>query len=525
MVGRYRDQVRRAVERFEGHIASAKGDGLLAVFGYPVAHEDDARRAVQAGLEITREVVRLSEQTQQRFGYGIAVRVGVHRGLVYLDTAQDDVYGLAANLTARVSGLAAPNTVAISGAVEPLVRKDFELEQSPAAAVKGIDGLVGHYQIAGERLATAQARGPLVGRDRELARIQKSWARGQAGTLTTPGIVFLGEPGIGKSRLVVAANDLVHADGGATVELAGSPIHKDVGLHPVRTLIERRCGIDRLTAPTERLKLLDAEIRSLAMDSEAAPLLAPVLGIGPEHGYQPVPVEGRKLHELIAEAARDYVLSCFQGGPGLLVAEDVHWFDSSTIDLVGSLLEASASHLLVIATARPSRWLREGWPVKVFELAPLSDRETDELVAALDASLNHAQRAAVRQCCDGVPFYIEHVVATLDAADDVVPETLYDPLFARLRATPNVVPVVEAAAVIGREVDRRLLLAAVTLDEDEIDDVIDELEDALVLEPWGADGWRFRHELLREVAAELAPPSDPAPAAREGRGRAHRRRR
>ena len=243
------------------------------------------------------------------------------------------------------------------------------------------------------------------------------------------------------------------------------------------------------------------------MDSEAVPLLAPVLGIGPEHGYQPVPVEGRKLHELITEAVRDYVLSPFQGGPGLLVAEDVHWFDSSTIDLVGSLLEASASHLLVIATARPGRWLREGWPVKVFELAPLSDRETDELVAALDASLNHDQRAAVRQRCDGVPFYIEQVVATLDTTDDVVPETLYDPLFARLRATPNVVPVVEAAAVIGREVDRRLLLAAVTLDEDEIDDVIDELEDALVLEPWGADGWRFRHELLREVAAELAPPS------------------
>lgn len=156
------------------------------------------------------------------------------------------------------------------------------------------------------------------------------------------------------------------------------------------------------------------------MDSEAVPLLAPVLGIGPEHGYQPVPVEGRKLHELITEAVRDYVLSPFQGGPGLLVAEDVHWFDSSTIDLVGSLLEASASHLLVIATARPGRWLREGWPVKVFELAPLSDRETDELVAALDASLNHDQRAAVRQRCDGVPFYIEQVVATLDTTDDVV---------------------------------------------------------------------------------------------------------
>ena len=103
LVGRYREQVLRTVNRYEGHIGSTKGDGVLAVFGYPIAHEDDVRRAVQAGLEITREVARLSEQARRRFGIEINVRVGVHRGLVYLDTAQDDVYGLAANLAARVS--------------------------------------------------------------------------------------------------------------------------------------------------------------------------------------------------------------------------------------------------------------------------------------------------------------------------------------------------------------------------------------------------------------------------------------
>ena len=107
--------------------------------------------------------------------------------------------------------------------------------------------------------------------------------------------------------------------------------------------------------------------------------------------------------------------------------------------------------------------------------------------------------------CDGVPFYIEQVVAGL--GETGVPEALYEPLFARLRASANVVPVVEAAAVIGRHVDRGLLCSVVDLSDDEVDDVIDELEDALVLEPWGTDGWRFRHELLREVAAELAPPS------------------
>ena len=141
----------------------------------------------------------------------------------------------------------------------------------------------------------------------------------------------------------------------------------------------------------------------------------------------------------------------------------------------------------------------------MFDLAPLTDEQTDELIIALDPALTADERAAVAERCDGVPFYIEQVVAGL--SETGVPEALYEPLFARLHASANVVPVVEAAAIIGRHVDRGLLCSVVDLSDDEVDDVIDELEDALVLEPWGADGWRFRHELLREVAAELAPPS------------------
>ena len=507
LVGRYREQVLRAVNRYEGHIGSTKGDGLLAVFGHPIAHEDDVRRAVQAGLEITREVARLSEQARRRLGIEINVRVGVHRGLVYLDTAQDDVYGLAANLAARVSGLAPPGAVVVSDAVEALIRNHFELEARPAAPVKGVEEPIIHYRVVAERAPMRRSgHGPLVGREDELAQLEESWAQAQAGTLSTPGVVFRGEPGIGKSRLAVAATQLAEAAGSVVLELAGSPFHTDAGLHPVRMLLERRCGIDRNTDQEQRLRLLDNEIRTCGLDPQTTvPLLAPVLGIDAAAGYEQVAAEGRKLYELIAQAVQTYLLTCIGGGAELVVAEDVHWFDPSTREVLGALLNRGEGRLLVVITGRPGEWLPTEWPHTVFDLAPLTDEQTDALITALDPDLKADERAAVAARGDGVPFYVEQIVAGLSQTG--VPETLYEPLFARLRARPEVVPVVEAAAVIGRQLDRGLLNSVVDLSDDEVNDVIDELEDALVLEPWGTDSWRFRHELLREVAAELAPPS------------------
>ncbi len=513
LVGRYRDQVLSIVSRYEGHIGSTKGDGLLIVFGYPIAHENDVRRAVQAGLEITRDVARLSEQAQRRFDLEINVRVGVHRGLVYLDTAQDDVFGLAANMAARVSGLAPPGTVVVSDSVEPLVKDAFELESLPPAPVKGIKGLIGHSRVICERIESSRGpSGPLVGREREMARLRKGWVRAQAGTLSIPGVVIRGEAGIGKSRLVAAAVELVEQDAGVVLDLAGSPFHADVGLQPVRALLERRCGINRLTEPVQRLDQLRAELALHGLDhATLVPLLAPVLAIAPEHGYEPSPIEGQKLQESIAEAVLQYLFSSLDGRPGLLVVEDGHWLDPSTLELVGKLLRAADGGLLVMVTGRHGDWLSSEWPAKVFDLAPLTEEQTDALILALDPTVTPDECAAVRDRCDGVPFYIEQVVSGLGQTgpDDnrpSVPDPLYEPLFARLLARPNVVPVVEAAAIIGRQVDRGLLVAVTDLDEDDVDDVIDELEDAQVLEPLGA-GWRFRHELLREVAGELAPPS------------------
>ena len=152
LVGRYREQVLKIVDRYEGHVGETSGDGILAVFGYPHPHENDVRRAVQAGLEITRNVARLSEQAKRRFDAQIQVRVGVHRGLVYLDRDQDDVYGLAANLAARVSSLAPPGAVVVSDAVEPLIRAAFDVEALPAAHVKGVEEAIHHHRVVGERI-------------------------------------------------------------------------------------------------------------------------------------------------------------------------------------------------------------------------------------------------------------------------------------------------------------------------------------------------------------------------------------
>jgi class 3 adenylate cyclase/tetratricopeptide (TPR) repeat protein len=510
LVGRYRDEVLRVVDGYEGHVSSIKGDGLLAVFGHPKPHENDVWRAVAAGLEITRAVARLSERAELKFGVAINVRVGIHRGMVYLDTDQDDVYGLAANLVARLSDVAEPGTVAVSDAVAPLVRDAFELNPRPPVAVKGIDGLLSHHQVLAER-PTAPPLGPLplIGRDRERSWLEQSWRRAGDGVLRTPGVVFRGEPGIGKTRLAAEAAEMVRRSGAPVIELIGSPLHTDTGLHPVRTLLERRCGIARLTDGGERLRLLDAEIRSCGLDPEkTVPLLAPVLGVGPEHGYRPAAAEGRTLYEMIGATVQQYVLACIGDRPGLVIAEDVHWFDPSTVELLNSLLAAADGRLLVVLTGREGDWLRPDWPTTLFELTQLTDEQSDTLIDALVPAVTDAQRAAVRRRCDGVPFYIEHVVGELDAGgpESRVPEALYEPLFARLHR-PHVVPVVESAAVVGRAGDLALLRSVAGPDADDVDDVVSELVGARVLERSGTDGWRFRHELLREVAVELAPPS------------------
>jgi predicted ATPase len=402
--------------------------------------------------------------------------------------------------------------VAISETVERLVRDMFDLEAQPPKTVKGVESLIAHYHVVAERDVSASMRGPRVGRERELASLQRRWAEATAGTLATPGIAFQGEGGIGKTRLAYAAVDMAEQAGAVVLGLFGSPFHTDVGLRPVRRMLEGRCGIGRDADAPDRIRLLEAEVRRLSLDpATVVPLLAPVLGIGPEGGYEPVGAGGGKLYERIAEGIHSYLLACLGTGPGLVLAEDMHWFDEDTTEVVQALLREDSGRLLVVMTGRQLPSLPPG--TEVFDLKPLSDAEADELILALDPEMEPDARRAVQERCDGIPLFIEEVMAKLkeqgsDAAESArVPDTLYEALFARLQSSTEALFVIEAAALIGSRFDRGLLSDVVEMDKHQVDDVLRQLGRGRVFQPAGETSWRFQHELLREVAAELSPPS------------------
>ena len=514
VVGRYKELVRDIVNHHEGYICSTKGDGLMILFGHPTPHENDVQRAVMAGLQIARDVEALSERVHRRFGFRIEVRIGIHRGIAYLDLKQNDVYGLAANLTARVSGLAPPGGVVVSAAVEPLVSHQFDLVAHPAQKVKGVSDPVAYFQVLGEHTVTGRAhRGPLVGRASELEYLEEIWHEALTGAVKKPGVSLRGEAGIGKSRVVQAVLDRAKESDAVILELNGSPFHADVGLRPVRSLLERRCGISRESTATDRLHLLSAELERLGIDPDGmVPLLAPVLGIAPDAGYQAAPLDGKKLYDRIARAVDRYLIGCISDRPALVVAEDMHWFDEDTIDVVRSLLDLDHGRLLVVMTGRDAPTLPTGSAVRSFELQPLTEGETDELLISLHPNFSASDRAAVQSRCDGIPLFIEEIAAKIatqpsDAArTSWVPDTIYEALLAQLRATDRSDRLIEAAAAIGSHIDRGLLFSVMGLEQLAFDELVEDAETRSVLVPTG-DGWRFRHELVREVARELSPPS------------------
>jgi class 3 adenylate cyclase len=513
VVGQYRRDVRATVQRYGGHLASTKGDGLLVLFGHPQAHEDDVRRAIQAGTDITREVEALSKKVRRSFGFDIAVRVGIHHGTVYLDIAEDDVYGLGANLAARMCSLADPGTVAVSETVERLVRGAYDMQAQQPMEVKGIEGPVRSYLILAERDVDEVRMGELVGRDRESQFLRDNWQRAVAGELMCPGVLLRGEAGLGKSRLAWSVVEFAERSGAVVLPLAGSPFHADVGLRPVRRLLERRCGIDRTSDPAESLQRLEREVTArLPGRTDLIPLLAPVLGI--TTGYLPASAEGLKLFAQIIGAIHEYLMACIDHTPTLVFADDIHWFDEDTIELLETLLRAdTGGHTMVLMTGRTEAVVPLPDRVTILDLKPLTDDEADRLIMSIHPSATAEERRAVRRRSDGVPLFIEEITTKVkelptDESRSVgVPDTLYEALFARLRSSPATVRVAEAAALAGSRFDRALLHAVVDLDTDEIDRAIAQLISGRVLRTLDNDSWSFRHELLREVAAELSPPT------------------
>ncbi len=492
-----------------------KGDGIFALFGFPTPHEEDAVRAVQAALDVTRAVEELSARTESTVGAAVSVRVGVHRGLVFIDRETSEIYGLAANVTARLEALAAPGQVVISHEIRTIVDDRFDTESAGIHSVKGVAEPLPTFSVLGERpeptRSGPQSGAPLVGRDDDRAVLRAAWRTAcEGGTERAQSILIRGEPGIGKSRLAASIAHDVAADGAPVIELTGSSFHTDAGFHPVRRLLEQRGSISPDTPPAERLRRLRRELQDAGRDDETAgALIAPVLGLSADAGYEPVSAEGRKLNEEITNEIEHYLTAILGDGPALLLVEDLQWFDDSTIDLLRTLIDRPRGRLVVIITSRADVPLTTTTTV---ELRPLTAGDCARLVDALsDDTISPDVRRAAVERSDGIPLYVEELVRAgalpHDGLPGAVPDVLYEPLVARLFTTAHGVPVAAAAATIGRVVDRELLAGAVDISDVELDAELDALLEGHVLVRVDDRRFRFRHELLREVAYELLPES------------------
>jgi class 3 adenylate cyclase len=517
LMGEYRAACREVIEsRFEGHIVQIKGDGILSAFGFPVAHENDAERAVRAGLALVRAVRSLRPRGST--GERLDVRVSVHHGPVYVDIDEDDVYGLTANVGARLQTIAEPGTVVLSEEALRLVEDRFEVEPGTPQSVKGLADPLRPFRVVSHRGVRVPRvwSTPLVERDHELERLRAAWAAASAGTEPRgTGVLLSGEAGVGKSRLVAAFVDETESSGARVVELHGSPLHSDAGFHPVRSLIEHRCGVTEEAGQRLRLERLARELVDLGLEStDTLPLLAALAGIAPSAGYEPVAAEGRRLEEQIERAARDYIVACAGDAPAIIVAENLHWFDEATRALVAAVIQEKLERLLVLGTSRDGG--DEPW--ETIAVRPLSQSGRLELISALQDGLDEADRVLLAERSGGIPLFLEELVRAGDAAakrEDAgpvpgsVPAALYEPLVARLYAIPAALPVAATVAAAGHEVDRSLLSETLPLTSDELDSTLQALLGAEILQRVAGrhDRYHFRHELLREVAYELQPPT------------------
>lgn len=518
LMAKYRDACRTVIEeQFEGHIIQIQGDGILATFGFPAAHENDAERAVRAALALVRAVRELSARGQGAVE-PLEIRAAVHHGPLYIDIHEGQVYGLAANVGARLQAIAEPGTVVVSDEVRRLVGERFAIEPGPPQMVKGVPDPVVPFRVIHERRAVVQRAWatPLIERDRELERLRDAWAAAGTGAGEAPtAILVSGEAGVGKSRLVAAFTDEAAAGGAHIVELHGSPFHVDAGFHPVRTFIEHRSEIPEEADAETRLRLLTEQVVRLGLEpSGMVPLLAPLLDIAPQAGYEPVAAEGLRLSELIAQAARDFVTACVADEPTIIVAENLHWFDGATSDLLTALAQHGPGDMLILGTSRD---IATG-PWESIELVPLTEPGRLELIAALGGEVPVEERRALATRSAGIPLYLEELVRA-DASHAApahaapvpgsVPAALYEPLVARLYETPAAIPVAATAAAAGQEIDFSLLAAAIGLPAEELEPTVQGLLEAHILQQVAgrSERYRFRHELLREVAYELQPPS------------------
>jgi class 3 adenylate cyclase len=537
LIRAYQQACAEVIQKFEGHIAQYLGDGLLVYFGYPRAHEDDAQRAVHAGLGIVERVRRLTGTAP-----GTAtpsVRVGVHTGLVVVGdigagTRHEQLaLGDTPNLAARLQALADPNTMVISRATERLVQGMFVLRDLGRQTLKGIAAPVAAFQVLREsgaqsRLDIAGVAGltPLVGRDQEIALLLDRWERASEGNGHV--VLLTGEPGIGKSRLVRVVEDRIAGVPHRRLECRCSPYYQHTPLYPVIDLLPRAFQWERDDAPETKLGKLERGLAQYRVpQAEVVPLLVALLSLPLSERYPLPPLSPERQKQKTLEAVLVVLLAMAAARPLLLIVEDLHWVDPTTLEFLTLLLnQVPTARVLVLLTARPA--FIPPWTPRSHLTQLTLTRFTPSQTAAMVTGVTGGKRLPTEVAqqivtkTDGVPLFVEELTKMVLEAGLLreegdhwelagslpplaIPTTLQDSLMARLDRLATVKEVAQLGATLGRGFTYELLRAVAALDDATLEHALGRLVEAELLYQRGTPpdaAYTFKHALVQDAAYE-----------------------
>jgi len=520
-VGDYHRAAAEEITRFGGHVVKYLGDGIMALFGWPEAHDNDVERAARAGLAILDALVELAEQPTHA---KLAARVGLDSGPVVVGQGAGgavDVFGDAPNLAARVESAADPGTVMITAATHRLILGLFVVEDRGMRSLKGFAEPIQLYRVIRPsgvhgRLEAAAARGltAFVGREDELRILNSRWERALDGEGQVA--LILGEAGIGKSRLVHRFHEQIAGALHTWIDASAGAFFQNSPFYPIIEMLRRVLFAGGDGSP-DALTQMAGALNHVGLEPAAAiPLLAPLLNLTLPPEFPPLAMPADQQRRRLLATLVEWVLGASREKPLVIATEDLHWADPSTLELIAALVEQGArSSLLLLYTARPE--FKAPWAMRAHHtqitLNRLGARDVRDIIAQVSARSALAEEtvAAVVTRTGGVPLFVEELTrAVLErvgaSANREIPATLHDSLMARLdRLGSAAKEVAQVAAVIGREFSYPLLNAVHPAGESDLQSALTKLAEAELIYTRGIAPdatYSFKHALIQDAAYE-----------------------